>query len=482
MNTRRKLEVEAPSPFTPKVVAASLPISTLWQGERRLESETYLTGGYGIRRRIETAGAKFVRVSELARVWQPPRLKGIRVDSNQGVPFITTNQAFDITPAVRKWLAAGRVPELQSRYLQPGWILITCSGNGQAGNVGKVFASYAAHAGLVVSHDLLRVQVHDESSFGVLYSFLRSRFGRAMLRSSQYGSQIKHLEPEHVDVLPVPVVSEGTKRQLARDIGKVFELRDEAFALVKAAERLYADEMGAAPEEADLDAPFQVSVESLRAYGRRLDAYHYNVGAEATLQTVQRHRTEPLGELTADVFVPTRFKHIYTDSGIPYVDSEDIFKVNPDVTKYIPPEAKKNADKYLVKRGWLLMACSGQIYGINGSVVLADETHENKILSNHIIRMIPRQGRIRPGYLQTALGHPVFGRPLVLRWAFGSGVPEIAPEDLRKIPVPRLTEKVESRIADQVERACELRVAATKLEDAAVRVVETEVERLFGLE
>ena len=76
------------------------------------------------------------------------------------------------------------------------------------------------------------------------------------------------------------------------------------------------------------------------------------------------------------MFGVPRFKHVYSDYGIPYLDSEDLFKINPEITKFIPAGAKKNAQKYLVQRGWLLMACSGQIYGLHGSVVLAGPWHE----------------------------------------------------------------------------------------------------------
>jgi len=123
------------------------------------------------------------------------------------------------------------------------------------------------------------------------------------------------------------------------------------------------------------------------------------------------------------------------------------------------------------------MACSGQLYGTNGSVVLANEWHERKIVSNHVVRIIPKvTGKhARPGYLQMALGHPVYGRPLLLRLAFGTEVPEIAPDDLADFPVVRLG-KDEDVIADAVERASDLRWRANEEEDRAVRLVEEYVE------
>ena len=116
------------------------------------------------------------------------------------------------------------------------------------------------------------------------------------------------------------------------------------------------------------------------------------------------------------------------------------------------------------------MASSGQLYGVNGSVVLADRWHEEKILSNHVIRIIP--DGVRSGYLQMALGHPTYGRPLVQRVAFGTEVPEIGPPDLEDFPVIRLDNAEEDSIADAVEFASSLRMQADDEENMAVARVE----------
>lgn len=128
-----------------------------------------------------------------------------------------------------------------------------------------------------------------------------------------------------------------------------------------------------------------------------------------------------------------------------------------------------------------MMARSGQIYGINGSVALATEWHEGKLISEHVIRIATsdRAGVPRPGYIATALGHPVYGRPLVLKWAFGSGVPELAPSDIGSIPIVRLGERVEADIAGMVERAGALRVQADLMEDEMVRAAEDAVETIL---
>jgi hypothetical protein len=63
--------------------------------------------------------------------------------------------------------------------------------------------------------------------------------------------------------------------------------------------------------------------------------------------------------------------------------------------------------------------------------------------------------------------------------AFGTEVPEIAPDAVLGLPVVRLGD-VEDQIADLVERAASLRSEADTLEDAAVALVESAIGRALG--
>jgi type I restriction enzyme, S subunit len=451
----------------PAVEYVSLPVSALAAGERRMEAETYLTGGYGLRVQIDSA-LPFDRLDSIANIWQPSRLKGTLVRPEDGLPFLTATQVFAIRPMPRKYVAPTKTPKLASRFVDPGWILVTCSGS-----VGDAIISFEPHVGAIVSHDLLRLQVYEKSRRGYVYAFLRSSFGRTILRSSRYGSIIKHLEPEHLYDVPVPQPPDRLYVEIGGLIDHVFRLREEAFRATADAERIYAEQFPAVENDRD-ETGYSVSSEQMFAGRRRLDGYYYNPRARAVLEALEASNLPivPLGSVSEDVFGVPRFKHVYRDQGIPYLDSEDLFKINPEITKFIPEVTKKDAARYYVKRGWLLVASSGQLYGFNGSVVVADSWHEGKIVSNHVVRIVPRG--IRPGYLAVVLGHPTLGRPLLLRLAFGSEVPEIASEDLRSVPVPRLG-AVENEIADRMETASALRVEASREEEAAVGHVERDI-------
>jgi len=446
-------------------------------GDRRLEGETYLTAGYRIRAQVRAGKISTVPMSKLAKIWQPNRLAGVQVDRQHGTPFFTATQVFDIKPKARKWLASGRTPDLEGRYVKPGWILVTCSGS-----VGDSIISHSPHDGVIISHDLLRVQPYEDGNQGFLYAYLKSGYCRPMMKSTKYGNIIKHLEPEHVQELPVPLVSEDVRKELGALMSEVFRLRDEAFRLMEKAEARYVAGLGLKSSALAPESSYEVPASEMFDETRRLDGFFYNPEAEVAIRALKGsgHNVVPLASVVDRVFGMPRFKHIYKPEGIPYLDSEDLFKVNPEIEKFIPPSAKKNAKAYFVQRNWLLMACSGQLYGINGSVVLANVWHEGKIVSNHVLRIVPKKGGLRPGYLQVALGHPLFGRPLVMRCAFGTEVPEIAPEDVERIPVVEPPSDLESEMSDLVERVVALRLQADAQETEAVGRLEKTLEEIIG--
>ena len=451
----------------------TLPLSEVAKGDRRLDAEVYLSEGFTARRAIRRSGLPISALGQLARVWQPSRLKGIRVEPEHGVPFLAATQVFDIWPTPRKWLAPSKTPSIADRYVSPGWILVTCSGT-----VGNVILTYSAHADMVISHDLLRVEIEDPSLRRYVYAFLRTRFGRAMMRGSHYGNVIKHLEVSHLEQIPVPVLAR-LGDEIHERTGDAFAAREEAYRLDMTARRRFADAMSDQPERLPEEG-YAVRASRLFHGRRRLEAFAHSPGAQLVARTYERNAESVvrLGRI-ARAFLPPRFKRIYGERGTAYLDSGPVFKVNPELSKFLTPATPIDFDDYMVKRGWLLMARSGQIYGINGQAILADRWHEGKVITEHIIRIVP-EDTIRPGYLQTVLSHPTLGQPLVVSQAYGTSVPELAAEDIERLPIPRLAVKQEEEIADAAERASELRMKADEEENEAVARLESELKKALG--
>jgi type I restriction enzyme S subunit len=124
-----------------------------------------------------------------------------------------------------------------------------------------------------------------------------------------------------------------------------------------------------------------------------------------------------------------------------------------------------------VKRDWLMMSRSGQVYGLLGSVVIATEAQEGKVVSDDVIRLAT-MGSIDPGYLYVVMAHATLGRPRVKAMAYGSSIPHIEVEDLKQFRVPRLAASAEAEIGALAREAFSLWARADETEKAMAAVAE----------
>ena len=428
----------------------AVPSAGLFGGERRLEAECYLKSGTGVRLAIEANTGAWFRFGDRAGVWQPSRLKGIQVSPRFGTPFLAAGQLFDVRPTTRKWLALEKTSSAEDRFVSRGTLLVSCSGN-----VGRATVARKLHERTLITHDLLRLRCSADEA-GWLYAFLRSSNGRSMMSAAKYGHIIKHLEPMHVEALPVPSPSDEDAAFCRRTLERIIELRDDAYLLTLDAEMRFQDALGLPPAVEAGESGFSVRAsETVFGGRRRFDALPYNPTAAAMRAHVKsRTITSTLTDLGFTVWLPTRFKRIPADQGVELLNSSAPFEVNPDAGRRI---AEVNfGDPYAarVEPGWLLIARSGQVYGLNGSVAFATKAHVGRVLSDDLIRIAPGPNTtIRTGYVFVALSHPVLGRPLVKSLPYGSSIPHLDVSDVQEYAIPRLSKGDENVIGELADRA-----------------------------
>lgn len=428
-----------------------------------MEAESYLTDGYGVRLSIEAKSSGWVRFEKLANSWMPSRIKMVLVSPASGTPYLNTSQVFDVRPRPRKWLALGKTSEGDNRLVKQGQILVM-----RSATVGRAIVATGAHESAVISDHFLRVEPIDGAMRGWVYAFLRSPQAMAMIKGSQYASVIRHIEPRHLAALPVPEVSQEVAAQFQVRVDEIVACRNNAARLRDSAEAEFADAIGIVAS-AEKEEGFTVRLSAAVSGRRRLEAAYHTPHVQAIIQKFKKW--EQLGDITERIWWGNRFKRHYGENGIPYLSADDVFTTNPYTVTRILVDPEDGHESFFVKRGWIVMACSGQTYGLNGAATVATEWHENTFFSHDMIRIEPKEGA-RAGYLLTALTHPTLGRPLLIREAYGMSIPHLDPGDVASFPVVRLDESVENEIADFAEEAT--------LEQARAEVLERELSEAAG--
>lgn len=461
-----------------KAKSLALPVSAFWGKERRMEAENYLSGGYGLRLALEAKLSPQERLGSYARVWQPSRLKGITVSEDFGTPFLAATQVFDQRPVARKFLSLDRTDSSIQRFINAGTIVLTCSGS-----VGRATIATESIKGVLISHDLLRIEATEPKNRGWIYAFLRSPIARAMMASSQYGHIIKHLESSHLNALPIPSPDNKLAEKFEQMTVQILDERNRAYRGFLEAERLFEEFIGEPKTRDSAEIGFSVSSSSLVFGRRRLEGVFHNPTVNALYAHFKKKKLslESIKSIGLDCWLPGRFQRVPAEEGIELVGSADLFEINPDLPKRIADIDFGDTAQGRVKEGWLLLARSGQTYGLNGTLAIANKFLEEKIISDHVIRMRPKDGfNSRVGYIYTALSHPTLGRPLVKALAYGSSIPEIEVEDVNNLLIVRLSPQQETIIADLAESSAELSARADILENDMMMLMEQYLAEKLG--
>lgn len=468
----------AARPVTREIDAKPVRVSAILGGDIRLEASTYLREGYGLTRLAKQVPGH-TSLGELADIWQPSRLTGYTVPEGKGLPFLTAGQVLEDFPRVRKWLAKPFVPQLESRYVDRSWLLLTCSGV-----VGNVTAVYPHHLNTVITHDLLRIVPKSPDEYGWLYAYMKTDFFTQIARAAQYGHMIKHIEVTHASTFPVIMPEGGVRRKIGdiaagaiRQRVRARDLRDAAFALFEKCVGYSKDDE--LPQGGSSHG--EVRVSDVIVGGRqRLDAGFYGGQIARITELFSSHPTSLLGEVTIFASDLPRFARIYGDGGIPYVSASELFDVNAKPGKMIYAKLVKGWDRYLLHKGTIIMACSGQKYGIIGRALMLTENHEGLFGSHDLLRLVVDDAKIRSGYLLTFLNDPALGRPYVVRNAYGTSIPHLDSSDVQAIKIPRLDDENESAIADLMDESVRLSAEADRMENDAIRLAQEQIDSAIG--
>jgi hypothetical protein len=279
-------------------------------------------------------------------------------------------------------------------------------------------------------------------------------------------------------------VDDETAADFSRQVSRILTLRNKGYRLTLEAEARFEKALG--PLEVTDWGEQGFSVRASQAFlggRRRFEASVHNPGIAAVRRHLAKHGEgfTTVAEAGYDVWLPNRFRRVPAAEGVWLLDSADLTEVNPDLSKRIADNDFGDAYRGRVEAGWILMARSGQTYGIIGSAILAGRDLEGHVISDHVMRIKPRDAaKTKPGYFVTALSHPIFGRPVVKSLAYGSSIPEIEVADIESFEVVRLKAADESAIADLAEASAKARAEADVLERGIAKDAGEIIERFIA--
>src|SRR5690606_14466242 len=111
-------------------------------------------------------------------------------------PIYQPAQVNELYPKPSAYISDLTQTDIAALRVQKGQVLLTCSGT--IGNC--TFVSNTLNT-RIFSHDLIRINPKEYN--GYVYAYLKSRTGFTIINTNNYGAVIDHIEPEHLNNIPI---------------------------------------------------------------------------------------------------------------------------------------------------------------------------------------------------------------------------------------------------------------------------------------
>lgn len=455
------------------------------ESDLRLDAEFHLSEGPVSKRLIDKSPFELKplhRVTErifLGKIFR----RTFVAKSEQGIPYITASDMVTFEASSGKFLSKKFTSQQSELLLEPGWILVSCSGT-----LGNTVFTGEGFRGKIGTHDLIRiVPKATEMAPGFLYAFLASKYGYSLLVQPSYGGVVKHIEPHHIKNLLIPNFPKAVQKKIHELVMTATDYRHAANEMIEDSKRklLHAAQLkplslddfeyfGSHSNERKLSV-FTISSKSLSSIS--LNAFNHSERIKRLVRKIKKScETISLSDaITEDGFFNTgSFPRLEVNSprSIKLINQGDIFNVKIKGKLIARKSVKTNN---LVKYGEVLIAGVGTL-GENETfckVVFANEELEGQLVSGEFIRMNSRP-EIPSGYLFAWLSSD-YGFRLIRSTHSGTKLCRPIHTLLYDIPVPVVDRRKMKEIHNLVISAQSKKHQALLIENQAISIVEKEI-------
>lgn len=463
-----------------------VPSSWLSEGEQRLDGSYYATEAVAASQVINHCGFP---VTSLATVTDDIFILGrfkrvYATNEDAGWPYLSASEALEFRPVSERYIAQDQAPKSsENHFVKPNWILLSSSGS-----VGRMVLTTTRLSKFFLTHDLIRILPNQNYAIGYIYAYLSSKIGQSLIAKDQYGSAIKHLEPHHLANIPVPLLPDEIQQEIHDKIMQAYALRDSANELLDQADALIHQELSLPRfnEElvpylpAPITAPptqhppmphpkaFTVNTSGL---SDRFDASFHVPIIETIIKTLAKSKYKPvqLKHIVDQIIVAPRFKRVYVpkEYGSPFLQGSHLPQMRPYGLKYLSKTQQKDIDRWIIRKGWVLVTCSGTI----GRVGMVSSYLDEWTASQHLLRVTADEGLTNPGYIAAFLFTP-YGQHQLKSKIYGGVVDELTEFDMGEIWITNAPIYIQEEIGKLVIEAYEKKDQARILEQEAIDQVD----------
>jgi type I restriction enzyme S subunit len=467
------------------------PVSAVREHGFRLDASFHASSASDVLDVFAKGNAVTKPISELADTYGLSDFGLLRIPADQanGLPFFTVSDIQEQEPIPAMFLSKIYEPNLSNYVVSRGTVLVS-----RSGSVGNVIMVGENLAGKAVANHAIRIIGKSPQLSSLIYVALSGVLGKSLLKNLRYGSVIDQIKSFQISAISIPVPAESILNALHACVEKALLRRDQALQLLISAKALVlAHNQLPAIEDvliATLDPQGIVEAVELpcaeiwkptESCEFRLEENFYNAVAAAAIQNIRdcKSKKKNVGALSRGVIMGSRFKRNYVEAsyGTPFLSGRNIVQTRTSDVKHLSNSHTDDLSEMLVKRGWILVTCSGTI----GRTSFVWKNFEGYAASQHILRVLPNEDEADPAYLYAFLSS-AYGYEQIVRFRHGSVIDEITDEQMKKVIVPIPSPTRQKEIGDLVRLAYEKRAEALRLENEAQNILLKEIHGTAGRE
>jgi len=216
--------------------ARAIEIAPITAGTTRLDAFHHV--GYA-REGVQTL-KQASRLGELVRAYQPSMFKRPYTDKENGIPFLSGVDLYDVIPQPRLYISK-RMPGLENYIVKAGTILVQSDGQ-RYGLFGRPMILPKHLDGSTVTQHLMRLHPHDPKDRGFVYVYLLAETGRRALLRQSFGTSMGALFENSFHRTEIPDCKPAVRYSFEDNVAQVITFREQAYqAEIKAQSILLAE-------------------------------------------------------------------------------------------------------------------------------------------------------------------------------------------------------------------------------------------------
>ena len=445
----------------------------------RLDPRFYLSTSELKKYKFKLKGVDFCSLSDLVTnsgIYYPGRnVRKYVPDPRGGVPFLSSTRIFNAELLSVKHISKSQSRKMPKLLVNVGDILVT-----RSGNTGEVQFVDSRLSGCAASEHLMRIEPDCKKiEPGYLYAILRTKFGKLLLSSETYASIIRHIEPEHIEGIKIPMFDAKIRMNIDKQIQLAMQLRMKYKTELERAEHLLYGWMNVSIDEIldivhgdthNFDKGIVVDSRFFRP-SNFLGPTNQIRKILSGCKTMNLEGVVVEGSLKRG----PRFKRQTAEIGTRMIGQRHLLWLEP--RGQILLEGSMPEGVFAKENTILVCAQGGADEGNTfARCRLISKGMTEMAFSEHFLRVNSDDTILHPEVLFVFLRSEI-GYRLLLDTKGGSILQEFVPELLKKLPIPVPPKEIQSQISNHVQNAVAALEKSVILEASEIKKLEALITR-----